>query len=437
MTRCRFDDAGEALHIILRPPDDTAEDDEGHAHLLQATIARDAWEPMRQGNVLVQGLAFTDAKGHVERTGDTLREDQAVRRELQHVAEQAGQRYEPRWHVWDVAWSLEGDILAVRNNTALEHWTTSGERRAHLSDPRDGVQLLSSRTGAVYVNLEDHAGPTSPAETRVERITVATGQRAVLDVIDFPASLSIAASGALVARDTDWRRQRTGERSSERRSRDRVVTPEPHPPWATEYHVPAAGLIASKPLDLGHYDLFNHYMRIDGARHLYFVQGTPPASLEGRWVCRIDPHSLQVERLFPLDWEPRVGTHMSINSGVYLCDGSGDALILGYQRSDGHGLQKDGSRIVRRHLQNGRVLWVASFDAPVTALADIPRHNVVVFALNDGHLGVISAITGGVQLLRTVALDGVTSVYLSLATRGNRIAAGTIDGRIAVGEFVE
>jgi len=121
VTRCRFDDAGEALHIILRPPDDTAEDDEGHVHLLQATIAREAWEPMRQGNVLVQGLAFTDAREHVERTGYTLREDQVVRRELQRVAEQAGQRYEPRWHVWDVAWSPEGDILAVRNNTALEH----------------------------------------------------------------------------------------------------------------------------------------------------------------------------------------------------------------------------------------------------------------------------------------------------------------------------
>jgi len=165
------------------------------------------------------------------------------------------------------------------------------------------------------------------------------------------------------------------------------------------------------------------------------VEGTPPASHEGRWLCRIDPHSLQVERLFPLDWEPRAGTRMSISSGVYVRDGSGDALILGYQRSDGHGLHRDGSLIVRRHVPNGRVLWVASFDAPVTALADMPRHNVVVFVLNDGHLGVISAVTGEVQLLRTVALDGVTSVYLSLAARGNRIAAGTIDGRIVVGDM--
>ncbi len=368
------------------------------------------------GNVLVQGLAFTDAREHVERTGYTLREDQVVRRELQRVAEQAGQRYEPRWHVWDVAWSPEGDILAVRNNTALEHWTMSGERRTHLSDPRDGVQLLSSRPGSVYVNLEDRLAPAPLREGRIERVTVATGQRAVLDVIDFPALLSISVSGALLARDTDWRRQRAGKRNSEWRSRDRIVTSEPHPPWATEYHVPAAGLIASKPLDLGHYDLFNHYMRIDGARHLYFIQGTPPASHEGRWLCRIDPHSLQVERLFPLDWEPRAGTRMSISSGVYVRDGSGDALILGYQRSDGHGLQRDGSFIVRRHVPNGRVLWVASFDAPVTALADMPRHNVVVFVLNDGHLGVISAVTGEVQLLRTVALDGVTSVYL--ITRG-------------------
>ena len=125
VTRCRFDDTSEALHITLRPPDDTAEDDTGEDRLFQATIARDTWEPIiTEGGVLVQGLAITDAKGYVERTGHTRREDQSVLHELQHIAERAGQGYEPRWHVWDVAWSLEGDILAVRNNTALEHWTT-------------------------------------------------------------------------------------------------------------------------------------------------------------------------------------------------------------------------------------------------------------------------------------------------------------------------
>ena len=203
-----------------------------------------------------------------------------------------------------------------------------------------------------------------------------------------------------------------------------------------EHHVPSAGLIASKPLDLGHYDLFNHYMRIDGAPHLYFIQGTPPTSQEDRWVCHIDPQSLHIERLFPMAWEPPGGTHLSVDSGVYLHDRRGEALVLGYQSSDARGLQVGGALIVRRRLPDGRVLWVTSFDAPVTALIAVPGRNAMSFALNNGLLGVISAATGEIQLLRPVALDGVASVYLSLAAMGDHIAAGTIDGRIVVGEVI-
>src|SRR5205085_2623927 len=87
VTRCRFDDVGRALHITLRPPDGTVE---GETQLLlQATIASDTWEPLRQRGVPVQGLAFAELRVDAERIGYTRREDQAVRRELQHVAERA------------------------------------------------------------------------------------------------------------------------------------------------------------------------------------------------------------------------------------------------------------------------------------------------------------------------------------------------------------
>jgi hypothetical protein len=122
---------------------------------------------------------------------------------------------------------------------------------------------------------------------------------------------------------------------------------------------------------------------------------------------------------------------------VYLHDRSGEALVLGYQRSDARGLQEGGALIVRRRrLPDGCVLWATSFDAPVTALIAVPGRNAMSFALNNGLLGVISAATGEIQLLRPMALDGVASVYLSLAARGDHIAAGTIDGRIVVSEVI-
>ena len=31
--------------------------------------------------------------------------------------------------------------------------------------------------------------------------------------------------------------------------------------------------------DFGHYDVFNHYIRVDSAPYLFTVQGTPPGSV--------------------------------------------------------------------------------------------------------------------------------------------------------------
>ncbi len=90
---------------------------------------------------------------------------------------------------------------------------------------------------------------------------------------------------------------------------------------------------------------------------------------------------------------------------------------------------------MRRRLDDGHVVWTTALDAWVTAMVSVPEHNAVVFALNDGHMGVLSAATGQLGVFQSVNIDGVQNVYLSLAARGSRIAAGTIDGRIVIGEL--
>ncbi len=142
-------------------------------------------------------------------------------------------------------------------------------------------------------------------------------------------------SGALLARDVDVERLDSGVRLSGQRSRDHVLTPEHNPPWIATTAAQLAGLAVSGPLGLGAYDHANHYLRIDEAPHLYFIQGTPPNSRENRWICRIDPHSLRIEPLFPLRWELTSEAHVQASSGLYVDDEIGEALIVGYQHSDG------------------------------------------------------------------------------------------------------
>lgn len=432
ITRCWFDATGRALHIILRPPDDTHGDDV----FLSATLDPAAWRtaPRRGGSVAALELTPV-SEGQ---KGYTQQDEGSVQNTLEQVARYAGLHYEPRWFVWDLAWLAGGDIVAVRNKTAFERWTAQGTRLQHVADPWDGIQLAASPTDDVYVNLSTlHFDGRWRHESRVEQIEAVTGQRRVCAAIDFAALLSLSSSGALLARDTGTDRRYSGQWRRDERSRDRVLVPESNPPWASRAAMRENGLTVSEPLGLGAYDLFNHFLRIDGAPHLYFIQGTPLGSHEDRWICRIDPRSLRVERLFPLAWEPQGEGHLQAGSGLYVHDAMGPTLIVSHQRSDGRGLQEAGAPIVRRRLDDGHVLWVTDFDAPVTAMAAMPERSAVVFALNDGHVGLISADTGDVRWLQPVDLDGVRSIYLALATRGEQIAAGTIDGRIVCGRLVD
>jgi hypothetical protein len=40
------------------------------------------------------------------------------------------------------------------------------------------------------------------------------------------------------------------------------------------------------PVKSGHYDCFNHYLRIDGADEFFFLRGTPAESTNERWYAR-------------------------------------------------------------------------------------------------------------------------------------------------------
>lgn len=446
---CRFDDDGQALQVTLRPPvDESFYDAERGLTLrpwrgdgsppeptrymwLDATIPAAAWQPPQERSIDLDQLpvTFSRTSGFGDRY--TRQPQEAVQQTLAEIARAAGQRYTPRWDVWDLAWTPGNRLLAVRNGTALECWTREGDLIRHLPDPMDGVQVLPAPAGDVtYVNLfggwVPRATPrTSPvAATRVERIDLRSWERRVVPGLDAPVTLSIAASAHLLARDTDkeWHR-RDGP------TRDRLITPD---------------LAVSAPLDLGGYDLFNHYLRIDGAPHLYFLQATPPRTdwdrrprqhaVRDKWICRIDPDSLRIERLFPLEWDPARNGQLVRACGTYVRDEHGEALILACCIQHPRVSRSVEARIVRRRLDDGHTRWTAVFDSQITALVHLPAAGAVVFALTGGQLGVLDARTGALLDLQQVAVAGTASLALVLAGWGNQVAAGLVDGRLVLYE---
>jgi len=435
VTQCSFDEEGHMLHVTLRPQDDM---DESPGDLfLHATLPMNVWHSAPPGGVVVRHVPFTPSDPSTP-VGSRMQDERDIHATMNHVARRAGAQYEARWFARDVAWTAEGDVVAVRNNTALERWTLQGERVLHVPDPWDGVQLLVGSTGAAFINLSKlvYTNRWMPS-ARTEQINMESGQRVHLSDISVPVLLSMASSGALLSRDGDVEQSYTGTRRPGSMRQDRLLTPEPAPPWSVYTVIKDAGLVMSEPLDLGAYDALNHYFRVDGARHLYFVQGTPPTSRHSRWICRIDPLSLRVERLFPLIWDSASEDDITASNALHVSDELGTALIVSYQSAHKRGQRAEAVAIVRRHLPEGSVQWATQCTASVTAIALIRERKVIVFALSDGHIGILSAATGQIQLLQPVQINGARSIYLALAAKESRIAAGTIDGRIVVSKLIE
>lgn len=307
--------------------------------------------------------------------------------------------FEPRHSVWDVAWLGPDRLSAVHDRCHLELWSPTGHRERIIQGNGHGVQLLrASETAFVHV-LE----PANAFTERSDRSTLLELRDAELVQVasfDHAVLFSVDRAGRFLCRDT-------GDLMRTRERRDAVIDSD-------------GGVLLSQ--DLGYYDCFNHHLRIDGADDLYFLRGTPASSHESKVLCRIDTNGC-IKKCFRWDTEAQ---HLMYGSACLLSTG---ILVRAYRTHD-PSPQHATVYIEAREMRSGRRRWRRPLSALVTCLTPIEGHAWLLYALVDGHLGVLHAETGELAFETNLQLDGVSTVVLSMCALGDRIALGTIDGRL-------
>jgi hypothetical protein len=186
-----------------------------------------------------------------------------------------------------------------------------------------------------------------------------------------------------------------------------------------------------RQIDLGHYDCFNHYLGVDGAPDLYFLQGAPPSSHKHKWMCRLRPDG-RVERLWPLLRDD--GSHASHAMeclGHAIEDGPGAGLVVAgrhYEPIPSGAVQ---GFIYRKPLDANREIWRHATASSTSAIAHLPGLGLVAAAFLDGTLSLFDAATGAIRATGPTTIDGVPTVIFAMDARGDILAVGTFDGRIA------
>ena len=77
-------------------------------------------------------------------------------------------------------------------------------------------------------------------------------------------------------------------------------------------------------------------------------------------------------------------------------------------------------------------MWTITTPGAVTSLSLFGRAGIVIVALRTGEIWLVRAADGEILWQEAVGTIGEPTVILSLSARGDRVACGTVDGRILV-----
>jgi len=274
--------------------------------------------------------------------------------------------FEERHRVWDVAWLDDDSLLLALDGCLAERWTADGRRRARHEGRDQGVQIFPGRPAIVH-----GIRPAEPPYVWRESAlwTLDSDSARELKRFDRTLAFSRAADGSLLGRDTDSGRGRGG-RGDLVLSRDGKV---------------------HRSLDLGGYDCFNHYLRLDGARrHLYLAGRPEEPHLEKRLMaCSLDGE--RQEELWPWDVPPR-----QLMEGT-ACLAPGERLIASYRVYHPDPRRAE-AFIESRSLADGRTSWRVPVEAAASSMAVALDRSCVIFALMSGRIGALdtgSAVCSG------------------------------------------
>ena len=306
--------------------------------------------------------------------------------------------YEERARIWDLLWLSDEAIALVHDHCHIEVWNTDGTKDYVQTGDGFGIQLLDTPQGPLLhvLNPGDYLVNTNGWST-LYCLKAESLER--LHTFDRTVVLSVDRSGTLLCRDP-------GQFQSPQTRMDRVLTRD---------------LQEIVTCDLGHYDCFNHYIRLDDGEGLYFLRGTPPSSHQKKTLCCVqEDGSVQTV----MDWDGP-DAHLMYSIG---CWGPNDTLIRAFSIYDPHPNGGD-KQIQCCNCLSGQVLWTLSLNAIVTSMVMVGQ-STLAYALTDGTLGLLD-MTDGTSLHEEVCtVEGIPTVVTALAARGSRLVVGTLDGRL-------
>ena len=306
--------------------------------------------------------------------------------------------FRERPFIRDLLWIDDETIAATHGGCHLELWSSHGGCASSFAGAGHGVELLPHTNGGCLVNVFQTGDYRE--QTRDRSTLLAYGRDELTPFASFDHACSVTSDprGNILARNVEY--------AGGRPRKDTFLGQD-------------GGIVFET--DLGHYDTFNHCLRLQGER-LYFLRGTPPESHLNKVLCTLDRDGRLVE-LAP--WDEPI-SHLMSPVAVFVSEHDLVRAAEVYSNSSARI-----SAIERFCTKTGKVLWRTPMEnGSFTALATVPASDQIVYAQANGSFGLIDANSGTLGVDSPLSVDGVPTIVTALSIRDDRLVAGTIDGRI-------
>ncbi|MFD8073158.1 hypothetical protein ACFV3E_10960 [Streptomyces sp. NPDC059718] len=388
---------GRRLRLVVTPEDKDHE--YAFSHGFESVLEREDWRAVPARSVGYREVMGPRVPYAYPAGGD-------ARDLLTERGTALGTAWEPRRQVRAVEVLADGRVLATAEGALLECRLPSGELQWSVPDPDGGQQIhVTADQRSAWVNVRHTLRPSGQgwqrSGTLVQRVSLADGR--LLEAFEPGHAVTFTGSrdGRLAVRQ-GGPDQGGGE----------------------------TRLLAPDGTEAARFTLTASDFRLRRGAELLFVRDLHGVPRGRAWVGALDGGAAdgepELRRLFPLDWEPRRGSHLFLGPAVRL---DGDALVQTTVVRDAGAAPARNAFVVRRRLPDGAPEWVFAADEPVTALdAD---EDTVYAAHRSGEVVALDARTGIPRRRHRLRVDGQVVVPLSLAAAGaGRFLVGTLDGRI-------
>ncbi|MGE7958292.1 hypothetical protein ACQKQA_17205 [Pseudomonas sp. NPDC089530] len=417
VVRCRYDASGERIEAWVRPWNeewDGLEDSDWSTLMdtvfaLRADDSDAAWAD--QAPVVLEldpAASVSAAQLPAEPAADDVRPPRVRLAQWLGVPE-----LECRSAIRDIAWLGPERIGVTHDDCLLDIYSSDGRQVMHYPGAGYGAEILRG-TGVHVHGVQVLDGPE--AYSRDSCLYRLTDQGLVLvRAYDDEYTFSASRDGCLLGR-------RNRLRHHESKAGDLLLGPDGD---------------SLQPIDLGHYDCFNHYIGITGAPHLFALQGTPASSHEHKYLCIVQPDG-EVRRLWPLLKPDRTpASHAMECRGGYVEDGLGAGVAIAGRHYSPSVSEPYQGFIYRRQLQRGQELWRHPTPASPSSIVHLPEPGLVAAAFLDGSLMLIDAQSGQLRLNAKARIDGWPTMIYAMDAYGGQLALGTADGRVVVQQVDE